>query len=526
MEREDDTPSTRPVPASTRAAPPPSTRAAPPSTRAPQSTRPPPLSGHDTGPASARAEPRSTRATGPTSGPASSRTEELAQLYRKIADMQAELADAEARFDRAMRSSAGADEMVGQMLARVADVEAKLAAATKQATDAEARAGELATQLGKARATQAEIAERLRVAESRLRGDHQESDRFQAELEAARTEATMSIAAAEEAQDALIRERDTVTALRADLARAEAQLSREREERESLRARVREFAEVCDERDKALLREELLAADLEATKQELAEMQRKAASGEHRLGAEVERIADLEAALEQARARTASVEEQLAEALDEIDEIAKAKKDFERRYAEAEAGAVAARAEAAAVEARLAELSIERELHDGMSVQNAAEHEARLDALRKSHAAEVTELRGAVSAAEARAADLQGKLLGAVEDVRRLLGYLEQQEVDAARRRAAALAAARDRLDRAASAEPAPEEEEPFDGEATNPRSKEAPLAAAEPASAEPKGEEPPQASVVPASAERDTPVGGSGDDDETEIFFKALLNR
>ncbi len=102
---------------------------------APPSSRPPPrsASGRESGPDSAGSQapaPASIRLSGDARTPPLSvrgtRSEELAALYRKIADLQAELADAEARHDQVRAESASADEMVGQMLARVSDVEARL----------------------------------------------------------------------------------------------------------------------------------------------------------------------------------------------------------------------------------------------------------------------------------------------------------------------------------------------------------------------------------------------------------------
>ncbi len=53
-------------------------------------------------------------------GPASMRPDDLAHLYRKIADLQADVAEGEARAVKAERERAATDEMLGQMLARVA----------------------------------------------------------------------------------------------------------------------------------------------------------------------------------------------------------------------------------------------------------------------------------------------------------------------------------------------------------------------------------------------------------------------
>jgi chromosome segregation ATPase len=147
------------------------------------------------------------------------------------------------------------------MLARVAEVEGKLRAAQKQATDADERAAELHAQLAKARTA-----------------NKQELDRARAELEAVRADSSVTSATAEKA---LAAEREQVSALRAELDRARTQLAREREERESLRARVADFAAVCDERDQALRREE----ELEAALAESQRMQESNAGG-----AEVQRL--------------------------------------------------------------------------------------------------------------------------------------------------------------------------------------------------------------------------------------------
>lgn len=186
----------------------------------------------------------------------------LAHHQRRIAELEATLADTEDRLKKARRESATADEMIGQMLARVSEVEGKLRATQKHTTEAEERAA----------------------------ADETDRERRRAELEAARTEATIAVAAAETAQEALIAEREQIGALRAELSRERAQsardreereslraqLAREREERESLRARVAEFAAVCEERDQALRREEELEEALARAQQSegAAEVQR------------------------------------------------------------------------------------------------------------------------------------------------------------------------------------------------------------------------------------------------------------
>ncbi|APR83505.1 Chromosome partition protein smc [Minicystis rosea] len=237
---------------------PPSARATPPIMRAT-----PPIM---------RATPPSTRTT-PTRGmraAGGARLDERAQLHRKLADMQAELTGAQKRLERALHESAHADEMIGQMLARVADAEARMRVSQKQAAEAEARAADLATELARAREAQAALTERLGAMEARALGDPEEMERLCRALDAARTETTVALAAVEQTEEALAEERAQATALRNELAREHAELLREREERESLRARITELAHVCNERDDALAREELLQAELDTLRARIA----------------------------------------------------------------------------------------------------------------------------------------------------------------------------------------------------------------------------------------------------------------
>jgi hypothetical protein len=175
----------------------------------------PPLSGsasgRDTAPPSTRAgAPLSTRAGAPASSraPAGSR-DEVTSLYRRLAELQSALAEAEACVVRGRGREAAADEMNGQMLAHLSDVEA-----------------------------------RLRGAEDAARG---------AQVRAQRAEART--------------------------AELEALLSREQEARETLRLRVVDLAEVCEERDGALLREEVLEVELEEARAD-ARQQREAHEAE------------------------------------------------------------------------------------------------------------------------------------------------------------------------------------------------------------------------------------------------------
>jgi len=155
-----------------------------------------------------------------------SRGDELAASYRKIADLQAALADAEARHEQLRAASASADEMVGQMLARVSEVEARLRGALADLAQADARAA---------------------AAEGR------------ADL------------GAREHQDARDAAAHAASASRAEVEALRARLLREQVERETLHQRVIEFTQVCEERDSALLREELMGAELDAVRDELAE---------------------------------------------------------------------------------------------------------------------------------------------------------------------------------------------------------------------------------------------------------------
>jgi chromosome segregation ATPase len=317
---------------------------------------PPPSSTRGTDP---RLAPGSSRAV---ASPASTRSEELAQVYRKLGDTQAALADADARAEKAHAESEAADEMVGQMLARVSEVEARLRAAQKQAADADLRA--------------ASAKERLEAQSLELKRTAAEADEQRREAEALR-----------------------------------ARINREHEERESLRARVTEFAAVCEERDTALLREELLEADLTAAREAL-----DAARTEARDAREAQRI---------------EVEETVSALAAERACVAELAEDFER----------------------------EQNAHE--EARSRAEDE--LASLR----AELADLRG-------RAADPgegEARLRAALGSALHLLGGLERRELEIARFRTGALSAARNLIEGAlgrppsAVAAPTPEEQQPSESE-------------------------------------------------------------
>ena len=387
-------------------------------------------------PASARPpEPRSAR---PPAGPSSTRTEELAQLYRKIADLQSELVEAETRLEKARAESAGADESAGQMLAHVADVEGRLRAAQKQAeeaeqgaAEAEARAGEMAAQLGKTRAELSSVRRELTAARAEAAA---EREKLRGEFEVLHDE--------DEARWA---------ELVLEVEELKTQRGLEQEEREKLRAQVSALAEVQGQRDKAMLREELLEADLEATRRDLGEARRQATSGQHRVDAEVlgklQHLEQLQGEVQQASSRNKWIEKELAAArrqieslrsaaeekqasLDaaerrlveqdmavaratrsaeeatrgrnavkdqleaailELDEMSREKVALAQQVTAAEAATEAQRAETKASEDRLAELEIEREMHDGLAARTNQTHEADLERLRLAHAEELAQ---------------------------------------------------------------------------------------------------------------------------------------
>ncbi len=246
------------------------------------------MSGRDGRDLGAEGAPASIRLADGRTPPVSvrgTRSDELASLYRKIADMQVELADAEARHEKARAESASADEMVGQMLARVSEVEARLRTAQADRDDAEARAetaearaGELAAQLGAA---------------------HLQINQLRDDLAVAGHDADVNLA--------------EIESLRA-------RLLREQEERETLRQRVVEFAQVCEERDAALLREELIDAELGAVRGELAEakLQPPAAAAETRHPAPALAARRLHAELVAAQEGAARASEQLRLAVESV----------------------------------------------------------------------------------------------------------------------------------------------------------------------------------------------------------------
>jgi chromosome segregation ATPase len=202
---------------------------------------------HLPGPPSSRHAPPSARTETGTL-----RSDDVAHLHRRVAELQSDLHDAEARIAKANAESAAADEMVGQMLARIGEVEAKLSLAQKELADAnvradaaEARAADLGAQLGRIRMEQGKLLERVHAAESQLDDERTAATRLRAEFEALQRSASAS--AGEEA--------------RAEVESLRARLKREQEERESLRMRVAEFATVCQERDTAVERLEALEGE-------------------------------------------------------------------------------------------------------------------------------------------------------------------------------------------------------------------------------------------------------------------------
>ena len=178
-------------------------------------------------------------------GPASMRPDELAHLYRKIADLQADVAEGEARAVKAERERAATDEMLGQMLARVAEVEARLRFEQKRAESSENGAAQAA----RLRASQGELQERLQAAEA-------QNERLRIDLTHSRREAGTHRLAADDQLHLLAKEREETAALRA-------RLDREQQEREALRARIAELDGTAGEHREASTRERDISAKLE-----------------------------------------------------------------------------------------------------------------------------------------------------------------------------------------------------------------------------------------------------------------------
>ena len=177
-------------------------------------------------------------------GAAVMRPDELAHLYRKIADLQADVAESEARAVKAERERAATDEMLGQMLARVSEVEGRLRVEQKRAEGGAA----VVAQAAQFRASQSEPQERLQAVEA-------QNERLRIDLTHSRREAGTHRLAADDQLHLLAKEREETADLRA-------RLDREQQEREALRARIAELDGTAGAHHETPTRERDLSARL------------------------------------------------------------------------------------------------------------------------------------------------------------------------------------------------------------------------------------------------------------------------
>jgi chromosome segregation ATPase len=270
-------------------------------------------------------------------------------------------------------------------------------------------------------------------------------------------------------------DRHKVTEKRAAAAEAraaalEAEIERAREDLAQAAGRVR-AAETL------VLETRRLRAEIEAARSEAASAVAAAQQAQADLVAERERVAEIEVrataqqaemeaahgAVETAKRGRASMDEQLVEALMEVDTMAKAKAEAERRAAEGAGAAAAARVELQIARTKLAEVE-----HDRSQLEKRleAEHKAELERLAAAHAEElsraqrndapaqplphdVAALHEEIEATRSRAAKREAELRQAILDVGRMLVELERREEEIGRQRARAVSAARGMLDQA-----------------------------------------------------------------------------
>ena len=416
------------------------------------------------------------------------RLDEVALLYRKIAELEADASEAVARALKAEREQGAADEMLGQMLARVSDVEARLRLEQKRATDVEADGA----QAVKLRASQGETQERLQALEA-------QSERLRVDLTHARREAATHRLAAEDALHLLATARDETAELRA-------RLDREQEDREALWVRIAEQDRIAGERAEGGARARELGGEIETLRQAAAAQERELTAKLEQAWVEIrhahesadaleEQLADTRQKLATARDATEDARRELTDARREIDAgraavteaqgllagerewVAEMEEDNLRReddlektrraqsraeaharaatarrveledsFAEAERSLAvgrgeieALRVEAAMHRMRIAEMERERELSAGLIEVNAVP-------------AEIERLRRRVASAEARAGQMHSELSGAIDEVTLLLTELERRELDTARVRTASLASARSMLEHVTAA--------------------------------------------------------------------------
>ncbi len=312
-------------------------------------------------------------------GASPARSDDLAHLYRKIADLQADTAAAEARAVKAEREQESADSMLGQMLARISEVEARLRTEQKRAAEGESAA----TQAAKLRASQSDMLERLQQVEA-------QSERLRLDLTHARREAATHRLAADDQLHLLAKEREDTAELRA-------RLERDQKERESLRARLAELDRTAGERNDASARARENVAEIEAARLAAVAREREIAVKLEQAWVEIHKAHDSADALE----------DQLADARRE--------RDAERADAEnARRELAAERAHATEIEADVARLEVAREAGERALTDARAElakaratHERAVEALRESHTVELAEALSERSRRERTAVDAE-----------------------------------------------------------------------------------------------------------------------
>ena len=318
-------------------------------------------------------------------GPAPARSDDLAHLYRKIADLQADAADAEARAVKAEREQSEADGMLGQMLARVSEVEARLRAEQKLRVEGEAAAAQAA----KLRASQAEMLERLQTLEA-------QAERARIELTHARREAATHRLAADDQLHLLAKERE-------DTAELLTRLEREQRDREALRARLVDLDRTTSERNDAAARARELQIELEATRQSMVTRERDLSAKLEQAWVEIrhahdsadvleDQLADVRDKLAAERATAENARRELAAERALATEV---EADVARLELASEAGErtlTAERARSTEVEANIARVALAKEVSErALAAERAHAMEIEADVARLERARETSE---------------------------------------------------------------------------------------------------------------------------------------
>lgn len=311
------------------------------------------------------------------------RPDELAHLYRKIADLQADTAEAEARAVKAEREQTAAEELLRQMLARVADIEGRLRVEQKRAADGEAAVAQAA----KLRASQSEMQDRLQTVDA-------QNERLRVELTHTRREASTHRLAADDQLHLLAKEREESAALRARVAALEAAASARAE---ALSQALSQAPEPEAPHKPGVALERDISANLE---QAWVEIRHAHASAD----AIAEQLAEAQRGLERERAATAEARAELA------------------RIRAAHEQATASLREAHTAD--LAEALVDRSRHD-RSAGSAELTEARQSLARQTEA--LAEARRLLDAERAAVAEAQSLLAGERE-------WVAEMEEDSLRR--------------------------------------------------------------------------------------------